>query len=73
MSLEDQLAQIRAAGAKRMPEDKRAIMGKATQELRESGIVDRAIKVGDRLPDFEMSDSHGSLVASQNLLEGRSC
>ena len=37
MSLEEKLAETRAAGAKRIPEDKRAVIGRATQELRESG------------------------------------
>lgn len=69
MSLEDELAKVRAAGASRIPDDIRAIMGKATQDLRETGIVDRAIKVGDALPPFELSDVHGSMVSSQNLLE----
>ena len=59
MSLEEKLAEIRAAGAKRVPEDKRAIMGKATADLRESGIMDGVIKVGDTLPPFSLSNADG--------------
>ncbi len=68
MSLEDKLAEIRAAGAKRIPEDKRAIIGRATQDLRESGIMDRVIKVGDALPPFSLANANGETVSSADLL-----
>lgn len=68
MSLEDKLAEIRAAGAKRIPEDMRKVMGAATQAQRESGILDQTIKVGDKLPDFELEDASGNVVRSQELL-----
>ncbi len=68
MSLEDKLAEIRAAGAKRIPEDKRAIMGRATQELRDSGIMDGVIRVGDTLPAFSLANAHGEVVSSADLL-----
>ena len=68
MSLEEKLAGIRAAGAARIPEDKRAIMGKATQDLRESGIMDSVIKVGDTLPAFSLSNANGETVTSAGLL-----
>ncbi len=68
MSLEDKLAEIRAAGAKRIPEDKRAIIGRATRDLRESGIMDRVIKVGDALPPFSLANANGETVSSADLL-----
>ncbi len=68
MSLEEKLAEIRAAGAKRIPEDKRAVMGRATQELRDSGIMDRVIKVGDALPAFSLANADGETVSSADLL-----
>ena len=68
MSLEDQLAKIREAGAKRIPEDKRAILGKATQDLRDSGIMDSVIQVGDTLPPFALQNTDGAEVSSADLL-----
>ncbi len=68
MSLEDQLAKIRAGSAKRIPEDKRAVLGRATQELRESGIMDGVIKVGDPLPPFALQNTDGVEVSSADLL-----
>ena len=68
MSLAEKLAEISAAGAKRMPEEVRATMGKATQELRESGIMDKTIKVGDTLPAFSLQNANGDMVNSADLL-----
>lgn len=69
MSLEEQLAKIREAGAARMPEEVRATMGKATQDLRESGIMDNVIKVGDTLPAFSLKNTDGVDVSSAALLK----
>jgi hypothetical protein len=68
MSLEDQLAKIREAGAKRIPEDKRAILGRATQDLRDSGIMDGVIQVGDTLPPFALQNTDGVEITSAGLL-----
>ena len=69
MSLEEQLAKLREASAARMPEEVRATMGKATQDLRESGIMDKVIKVGDTLPAFTLKNMDGVDVSSAALLE----
>ena len=56
MSLEDKLAATRAASAGRIPPDKAAIMHRATEDLRRSGILDRVVKVGQSAPAFPSSD-----------------
>lgn len=68
MSLEEKLAKIREAGAKRIPEDKRAILGRATQDLRDSGIMDGVIQVGDTLPSFALQNTDGVEITSAGLL-----
>ena len=68
MSLEEKLAAIREGAKKRIPEDKRAEMGRATKELRESGIMDGVIKVGDTLPEFALGNANGDTVTSSDLL-----
>jgi hypothetical protein len=68
MSLAEKLAEISAAGAKRIPEEVRAVMGNATRELRESGILDRTIQVGDTLPAFTLNNADGTAVSSGDLL-----
>jgi hypothetical protein len=68
MALEDTLRGLREASAKRIPPERAAIMHRATEELRRSGIVDRVIKVGDRLPPFVLPNADGRAVRSADLL-----
>ncbi len=68
MSLEDKLAALRAASASRVPEEKRAVLGGAVQALRESGILENTIKVGDPLPPFALTNAFGTQVRSADLL-----
>ena len=68
MSLAEKLAEIKAGGAKRIPEDKRAIMGRALQDLKATDIMDGVIKVGDQLPAFTLNNTLGEEVTSADLL-----
>jgi hypothetical protein len=70
MSLEEKLAATRAASASRIPPDRAAIMHRATEDLRKSGILDRIVKVGGHMPAFELANHDGRRVASQDLLAG---
>jgi len=67
MSLEAKLAELRAGS--RIPADKRALMAQATQDLKDSGALDRTIKVGDGLPDFSLVNANGVEVHSADLLD----
>jgi hypothetical protein len=66
--LSERLALIQAGADQRIPPDKRAIMHRATDDLRASGIMDRVINVGDPLPAFALKNSHGQEVRSADLL-----
>jgi peroxiredoxin len=44
-------------------------MHRATAELKASGRVKRAMKVGDRAPAFRLKDSESNVVSSSELLE----
>ncbi len=68
MSLEQKLAAIREAAGKRIPAEALAVMHKATEALRHSGILDRVIKPGMRAPDFTLNDQHGNAVTLSALL-----
>lgn len=68
MSLEESLAKLREASAAKIPEETRKIMGKAVQDIRESGIMDGIIKVGDKLPSFNLPNSKGEMISSDDLL-----
>ncbi|MBV8393739.1 MAG: hypothetical protein JOY81_11210 [Alphaproteobacteria bacterium] len=68
MSLEQKLAATRAASAGRIPPASQAIMHRATEDLRKSGILDRIVGVGQRMPAFELDNHDGRRVASDDLL-----
>ena len=69
MSLEQKLAAMRAAAETRIPADKAAIMHRATEDLRKSGILDRIVKVGAPMPAFALANHDGKRVSSQELLQ----
>jgi hypothetical protein len=68
MTLATTLQALREASGKRIPADKQAIMHRATEDLRVSGIMDRVIKVGDALPPFVLPNALGDEVRSADLL-----
>ncbi|MBI3198002.1 MAG: redoxin domain-containing protein [Rhodospirillales bacterium] len=68
MSLADKLAETRAASAGRIPPDRAAIMHRATDDLRKSGILDRIVAVGRPAPAFELANHDGRRVSSADLL-----
>lgn len=70
MSLAEKLAATRAAAEGRIPPDRQAIMERATEDLRRSGILDRIVPVGSPAPSFELSSYDGRRIASAELLAG---
>lgn len=68
MSLAEQLDKIRAGAVKRIPPERLAVMHRATDDLRNSGIMNDVIKVGDPLPPFALPNADGTEVRSQDLL-----
>jgi hypothetical protein len=68
MTLAERLDTIRQGADRRIPPDKRAIMHRATDDLRSSGILDRVIKAGDPLPPFALRNAFGDEVRSSELL-----
>jgi hypothetical protein len=68
MSLADKLAATRAMVEKRIPPDRAAIMERATEDLRRSGILDRIVAVGSLAPAFELTSQDGRRIDSAELL-----
>jgi len=68
MTLAERLDTIRQGADKRIPPDKRAIMHRATEDLRASGILDGVLKVGDLLPPFALKSAFGQAIRSSELL-----
>ena len=67
MSLEEQLAAIRER-PKRIPADSLVIMQRATQQLQQSGLAERALGVGEQMPIFALVNQDGTEVRSVDLL-----
>ena len=68
MSLADKLAATRAASEKRIPPDRAAIMERATEDLRRSGILGRIVAVGSPAIAFVLTSHDGLRVDSAELL-----
>jgi len=67
-TLQARLDRIREGFEKQAPDDAKAIMHRATEDLRASGILTRIPSVGDRLPPFELPDTENDTVRSADLL-----
>lgn len=68
MSLREKLEATRAASVSRRPPDQRAIMERATDDLRASGILTRIAAVGQAAPTFMAQNYDGRTVSSDELL-----
>lgn len=67
--LKKRLDAIRAGFAKQVPVEVKEVMDRATDDLRESGIISSIPKVGNTLEPFELADADGTMVSSADLLE----
>jgi hypothetical protein len=68
MNLPDKLNELKANFEKQAPKEALAIMHKATDDLRKSGILERALKVGDPMPEFELENAEGNRIRSNDIL-----
>jgi hypothetical protein len=68
MTLAERLDQVREAGKARLGPERRQVMERAVEDLRTSGAVDRAVKIGAKAPDFTGRSAAGRLVKLSELL-----
>lgn len=68
MTLQERLDELKAKSKARIPPEAQAIMERAIQDLRRSGIAARVPKVGDRAPDFTLPDANGTPLSLSGLL-----
>lgn len=67
-SLQDQLDTITASTRQLVPEERLAVGERAVQELLNSGLVEKILPVGAPAPSFELRDSSGRIVRSEDML-----
>ncbi len=68
MSLQDTLDAMRASFESKLPPEVVNTMHHATEELLQSGIMERVSKVGGRAPQFSLPDHNGDMVGAADLL-----
>ena len=71
MSLQTKLNEYKANYEKRAPGDVLERMHRATDDLRNSGILDQALKKGDKAPHFALENAENKTVRSEDILSQR--
>ena len=68
MSLTQDLADLAAQNAQKIPAEAQAVMARAGDDLAQLGIENNSLKTGDRLPEFTLTNAVGKSVKSTDLL-----
>jgi len=69
MTLQDKLNEYKAQFESTLPPEAIAIMHRATDDLRRSGIMERVLKIADHAPEFALPNAQGQILSSAQLLE----
>lgn len=68
MKLQDRMDAFKREFEAKAPKKAIEIMHRVTEDLRNSGILDRAVKVGDKCPDFTLKNAKGQKISLHQLL-----
>ena len=68
MSLQEKLDAYKAGMLKQAPKEALDIMHRATEDLRNSSIMEGVVKVADTAPEFELQNTAGELIRLRDLL-----
>jgi hypothetical protein len=63
MSLQQRLDRIKAGFEAQAPKEALEVMHRATEDLRASGIAERALAEGQMAPDFRLEGTTGTTVS----------
>ena len=69
MKLQEKLIAMKKESIATKPPELITPLLQGTEELVKSGIADKAIKIGETLPEFTLPDTKGNLIGSKDLLE----
>ena len=70
MSLQEKLDVYKAGMVAKAPKVALDIMHRATEDLRNSAIMEGVVKIGDPAPQFELQNAAGALTRLKDLLSG---
>jgi hypothetical protein len=68
MGLQDKLDEYKKSFLENAPPEAVAVIQRATEDLKNSGILDTVLKVGEPAPEFSLPDENGNLVELKGLL-----
>lgn len=68
MKLQEQMDAFKKGFVEQAPEQALKTMERAGEKLRESGLSDRAVKVGDKAPNFSLRNTSETEVGLSTLL-----
>jgi len=68
MGLQDKLDEYKKSFLEKAPAEAVAVMQRATEDLKNSGILDRVLKAGESAPAFSLPDENGNPVELEGLL-----
>jgi hypothetical protein len=68
MSLQDKLDEVKKGFESSAPSEALTVMHRATEDLRNSRIMERVLKAGDTAPSFTLPDVQGQMISSSDLM-----
>lgn len=68
MGLQEKLDEYKKSFLETAPPEAVKVMQRATEDLKNSGILDKVLKVGESAPEFSLPDVNGTLVELESLL-----
>ena len=68
MSLKEDIDQLKEESSKNIPEETLNLMLTDTERLKQSGIVEKSLKAGDKAPSFSLPNVNGEIVSLEELL-----
>lgn len=68
MKLQEQMDGFKQNFVEQVPEQTLETMARSGEKLRDSGIADRTVKVGNKAPDFSLFNTSKSEVGLSTLL-----
>jgi hypothetical protein len=68
MGLQDRLDEYKKSFLEKAPAEAVEVMQRATEDLINSGILDKVLKAGESAPEFSLPDENGNRVELKGLL-----
>ena len=68
MSLKQDIDKLKEQSSRNIPEETLNLMLTDTESLKQSGIVEKSLKAGDKAPSFLLPNVNGEIVSLEELL-----